>query len=635
MPTRFSAQGILLEDGKELAVHSAEFHYWRSDRKTWRAALTALKNIGLTMISSYVPWSVHETGAGNYDFKGPRDLKAFIDEVEGAGLYLLLRPGPHINAELTHFGFPERILSDSAMLARNARGTPVWLPAPPKFFPVPSYASGAFQAQVHDWFAAFANQVQSRMYPDGPLIALQVDNEMQMFWRLAAFDGDYHPDALKWWREFDDRPAPTEYRSDDMDRLLSWLRFKEHYVARSLGWLKDALVDTGLGDLARYHNLPPSRPGLCNAPDSALAIDGTVGMDMYDLASGYRRVRERALYLSSSMELPFAPEVGIGGPPWFPVMREGDQRNVLLGALAGGVRAFNLYMGVGRERWYGGLVDEAGETSPSAEWIAPLLATLRRCKFATLRRSAPIALVVSRAEERAALASCALPAATPCITDLINLGPGGHAELALDKSCREHARWTKLVQQALDLAELPYQLIDENSLHMLQPDTRAILLPTLRRVDGAVWAALHALAASGMQVIIGPDLPTHDELDRPLGSDSERPRGAGLLARESMADVHALAADLLDLAGELSDLWISPESPDAHCTVYVDGDDTPRLLFVGNQSPSPQLVLVNVLDTCLLEDGITGEKIRGEGGLAYVTLARHQVRVFLISGERH
>src|SRR5690606_20381656 len=138
-----------------------------------------------------------------------------------------------------------------------------------------------------------------------------------------------------------------------------------------------------------------------------------------------------------------------------------------------------------------------------------------------------------------------------------------------------------------------------------------------------VWAALHALAASGMQVVIGPDLPTHDELDRPLGSDSERPPGAGLLARESMVDVQALAADLLDLAGELTDLWIAPESPDVHCSVFVDGEDAPRVLFVGNQSAAPQLAVVNVFDICQREDGITGAQIRGSEGVAKIALDRH------------
>lgn len=633
MTTRFNAQGITLHNGESLAVHSAEFHYWRSPVAVWPKALASLKEIGVTTISSYVPWSVHEKAKGEYLFSGQLNLKSFMDQVKQAGLYLMLRPGPHINAELTHFGFPERVLADKRVQARSARGTPVWLPAPPNFFPVPSYASAIFQGEVRSWIARFADEVRGHLGEDGALVALQIDNEMQMFWRLAAFDADYHPDALQWWHAFDERTAPTEYRPENMQLILSWLRFKEHYIIRSLRWLRDAFEDAGLGSLARYHNLPPSRVALCNGPEASTAIDGAVGMDFYDLARGYRRVRERALYLSSSTELPFAPELGMGGPAWFPVMDDEDQEAVCLGALAGGVRAFNFYMGVTRERWYGGLVDEEGEPTISAKWVQPLLTTLNRVDFASLRRQAPIALILSRAEERAAIASCAVEGATPCLTEFLDLGPGGHAELARDGSARTHARWMRVLQEALDFAELPYQLIDEGCLHMLQAETRVVILPTLRRVDGAVWGALHALAGTGIQVVIGPDLPSHDELDQELGGDGEAPPRAGLLAQESMGDVQALAADLVDLAGELSDLWIAPGEADVHCTIFATPSGQPRLLFVANQSSLAITARVNVADDCQLEDGISGEFVQSVDGVASVMLGVHRVRVFLVGEE--
>ena len=67
-------------------------------------------------------------------------------------MYLLVPPGPLINAELTDFGFPEWILLDPAIQARTAVGSlhldAAWGFHPPRPYPVPSYASPAFYEAV-------------------------------------------------------------------------------------------------------------------------------------------------------------------------------------------------------------------------------------------------------------------------------------------------------------------------------------------------------------------------------------------------------------------------------------------------------------------------------------------------------
>ena len=639
MATRFTAEGIQLADGSVVPVYAGEFHYWRAERKSWRESLQALKDLGLGLVSTAVPWSVHERAPGQFDFTGNLDLGAFLDEAHALGLYALVRPGPNCNAQLTHFGFPQRILADQAIQALSGRGTPLWLPAPPKMFPVPSYASSHFQVEVREWFATVAEVIVPRMHASGPVVALQIDNEMQMFWRMGAFEGDYHPDALTWWREFSEGPdgshqdAPRHYQASDMPRVLRWLCFKEDYIRRSFAWLVEAAEDAGMGGIARYHSLPYCQPSLCNQPLVEEAVGGIAGMDFYDLSSGYARVRQRAIYLSGTSELPFAPELGVGGTPWLPAMTDEDQQNVALGALAGGIRAFNLYMAVGRERWHGGALDERGRTRKSSEWIAPLLQSLREIEFHRLRRSAPIALVVSRAEARAAVASCAVAAATHAVTDLLGLGPAGHAELAMDPDARLYPRWYAAVQEALDRAELPYRLIDENSLHKIDASTKAVVLPTLRRVDGGAWAALHALAGTGMCIVIGPKLPREDELGQPLGSDSVQPAGSGLIAAETLEDIDELAGALLDLAGPLSDLWIAPEAEALDCSIYCDALGEAKAFFAGNRSDEALAARVNVPEGCVLKDAITGAEVRAQAGTAAISLAPFQVRLFLVQGS--
>jgi beta-galactosidase len=122
-------------------------HYWRLDRALWSQILDKVKEMGFETICTYVPWSVHELARGQFDFgeSNPSyDLEAFLFLCEEKNLNVLLRPGPHVNSEITYFGFPKRIVLDPEIQSVTAEGTPVVFPSPPRMFPVPGYASEKF-----------------------------------------------------------------------------------------------------------------------------------------------------------------------------------------------------------------------------------------------------------------------------------------------------------------------------------------------------------------------------------------------------------------------------------------------------------------------------------------------------------
>ena len=98
--------------------------------------------------------------------------------------------------------------------------------------------------------------------PDGPVVAIGVDNEAQMFFRLGAYDFDYHPDALAWWRDVLDVDPPRAWDRATADRCAAWVRFKDQYLARALGDFAGMLDAAGFAGLARFHNLPPTDAGL-------------------------------------------------------------------------------------------------------------------------------------------------------------------------------------------------------------------------------------------------------------------------------------------------------------------------------------------------------------------------------------
>src|SRR6185369_6693701 len=141
----------------------------------------------------------------------------FLGMIHERGMLAIVRPGPHINAELTYFGLPERIVWDSACQAKTPKGNPVMLPIVPVAFPVPSYASESFHEEVERWFEACIPLLAPLRHPDGPIVMVQVDNEGALYFRDGAYDQDYHPDAIRLFRSF----LKAKY-ADDVSLQTAW-----------------------------------------------------------------------------------------------------------------------------------------------------------------------------------------------------------------------------------------------------------------------------------------------------------------------------------------------------------------------------------------------------------------------------
>ena len=131
-----------------------------------------------------------------------KNLEKFIQQVHQAGLKLVVRPGPHINAELNCFGYPPRIVYDPAIVAKEASGAFSVHDAYPKAFGNPSYASKKLYEETALWFDALAPILKRNLYPNGPIVALQVDNETGYYFRTGAYLMDYGDDSIRWYQTF-------------------------------------------------------------------------------------------------------------------------------------------------------------------------------------------------------------------------------------------------------------------------------------------------------------------------------------------------------------------------------------------------------------------------------------------------
>jgi beta-galactosidase GanA len=97
----------LMVDGKRVLLWGGEFHYFRlPSQQLWRDVLEKIKAAGFNGVSLYFDWAYHSPAPGVYDFTGVRDVDKLLRMAEEVGLYVVARPGPYINAEVTGGGFP-------------------------------------------------------------------------------------------------------------------------------------------------------------------------------------------------------------------------------------------------------------------------------------------------------------------------------------------------------------------------------------------------------------------------------------------------------------------------------------------------------------------------------------------------
>jgi beta-galactosidase len=404
-------EGLRLGE-QTLRLVGGAVHYWRHDPAEWVTILSAVRDLGFRVVDTYVPWSAHERTDGSFDFSGALDLARFAALAAELGLFLTVRPGPHINAEMPDFGFPTRVLWRPECQALGPLGTPILISSGSHFFPAPSYASSAFLAEVSRWYQAVGAVLAPLQWPRGPVVACQVDNECGYFFHLETFGFDYHPEFVARWQTYADTSlAPPTDASDDPALVRAWVRFREVAVRESLEVLAAGLRSAGVDRVPLFHNdymvvVPPF-------DQASLEARGAVelaGNDCYVTRDEGRGAKRIARTLAGSSRLPFIPELGAG---WtVDVVAHArrivapDQELGLLSVLLCGARAWSFYMLVDRDRWYGGATDRHGTPHEST---APLYRRLHRLLAETswwdYHRRAPVILLRNRDLERRLAAS--------------------------------------------------------------------------------------------------------------------------------------------------------------------------------------------------------------------------------------
>jgi beta-galactosidase GanA len=149
----------LMIDGKRVFIYSGEFHPFRlPSPDLWRDVFEKMKAGGFNTICCYFDWGYHSPRTGAYDFTGIRDLDKFLSLAAQTGLYVIVRPGPYINAETDSGGFPGWLTT----IKGRARSTDT------------DYLAGAYE-----WLGQVDPIIARHQLTNGTgtVIACQVENE--------------------------------------------------------------------------------------------------------------------------------------------------------------------------------------------------------------------------------------------------------------------------------------------------------------------------------------------------------------------------------------------------------------------------------------------------------------------------
>ncbi|MEV6111540.1 beta-galactosidase [Streptomyces sp. NPDC052109] len=219
----------LLVDGRRLVVWSGEMHPFRLPSPSlWRDVLQKMRAHGYNAVSIYVAWNYHSPAPGTYDFTGVRDLDLFLRMAAETGLYVILRPGPYINAEVDGGGFPGW-LTATAGTARTDDPTylghvDAWLTQVNRIARRHLFTQGAgtvllyqieneYDAHVDATGRAYLSHLYKKVRADGIDVPLfHNDKGRNGYWVPGSFDTGGEQGG--WLYGFDGYPAPSQTPPD-------------------------------------------------------------------------------------------------------------------------------------------------------------------------------------------------------------------------------------------------------------------------------------------------------------------------------------------------------------------------------------------------------------------------------------
>ncbi len=383
------------------------------------------------MISTCVPWNLHEIALGDFDFSGEtdhsRDLVVFLELAREFGFKVILRPGPYIGAEWNNGGYPDFLFSIPEILARDHQGQAVEQTGQlgVRKGLVPCYNHPRFQNQIKRYFSALSDIVRNYTYPKGPVVMIQLDNHPSFGGNLEPFRLDYndhiagtlYPQFLQGKygdirelnstyleknRRFAEVTPPAQLKINKPKQLLKyldWIEFKEKYLADYIESLKEIFISC---EIPAIFSTVLFQEKLFSVPFNWTLVDrgenyvgAHVGLDRgyFDLISHLR-------YYATCSRFAWACEFKVGDSSdkptqsrnYFPVSPQ-ETKLQLVTSLLCGIKGFNYYMFVERDHWYDSPLAEDGTLQSSYELIKRFNQVVEKTELEKFSSLAEVGLV--------------------------------------------------------------------------------------------------------------------------------------------------------------------------------------------------------------------------------------------------
>jgi beta-galactosidase len=372
---------VWINGKKKVPLLSGEVHYWRLNPTYWKEILSRVREMGLRVVSTYIPWDYHEYKRGHFDFTGrtdrTRNLKAFLELTRAEGFWVIIRPGPYIYSEWPNDGVPDYAYKFHRLHPQFLKFAKNYLEKVLKVIQ-PYFAS---RRRGHIILLQADNEIDA--WPDTFGYQYGLNNKPGIFQSfIKDLYGNQLSDLNQCWgtsyRSFDEagpfiatmlqKETGLSLKGDhELKRNIDYFKFKYFYVKQCADWNVKTYRAMGV-DIPIYLNLYP----FFYAHDWAemQSVSDFVGVDLYpssELAEDeyeQRKFIDKIRYLKSISKIPFIAEFASG--VWHArhyetgVLTPNHYRLITLSALLGGVAGWNWYMLVNRDNWYMSPINEWG-----------------------------------------------------------------------------------------------------------------------------------------------------------------------------------------------------------------------------------------------------------------------------------
>jgi beta-galactosidase len=544
MAIRVDSNGLYL-DGRRIPLYSGSMHYWRHPPDIWLALLEHIKELGFEIIQTPVPWGVHESGPGIFDFgeKHPqKNLPQFLDLCMKNGILVILRPGPFVDEDMPFGGFPLRVIRNSAVWALTSTGAPALSTRYGFPFVVPSYASEKFLQEIGKFLDALMPIFAPRQYPNGPVILCQMNRESAFMGRTQSYDLDYSPESITLYRNFLSEkygsienlntihgtkhssfsevqpPKGCEAVAQrDLPGYLDWAEYKEYLIRHFYQRLGQLFRDRGI-------SIPLSvdGPSIFSTPMDTMELQKSqdlplVGMEVDPNPSDYRGLARQIRYLTGTNKLPFVSRFGSGNS-WFSprVNTPHEAEFAIMSAVMHGMTAVNFHMLVEGDRWLGAPISRTGAFR---EEYADLFRRLhdffskygvweskKNCRTLVL-----LSCELERYHQAVSTMNCAYLGLIhiPSVFSEISLSLGFQTDPAR-QSIHEEGSWILEACRFLENVQVEYNLADTHQVLDELAKYDMVFLPTADFMNIREQEKFLEFADRGGHLVFGPGLPTLD-----------------------------------------------------------------------------------------------------------------------------